>query len=64
MTPVLYSYEHLGLWCAMRHIVMFCEGERKCVDNRKTYIGKEAQIERYRGGETDVERGRQTEGRR
>ncbi len=26
VTPVLFSYQHLGLWCAMRHIVMFCEG--------------------------------------
>lgn len=26
--PVLFSYQHLGLWCAMRHIVMFCEGNR------------------------------------
>ncbi|CAN0272956.1 unnamed protein product, partial [Ectocarpus sp. 12 AP-2014] len=24
--PVLFSYQHLGLWCATRHIVMFCEG--------------------------------------
>ena len=24
--PVLFSYEHLGLWCAIRHIVMFAEG--------------------------------------
>lgn len=26
VAPVLFTYQHLGLWCAIRHIVMFCEG--------------------------------------
>ncbi|CAM9952259.1 unnamed protein product [Scytosiphon promiscuus] len=26
VAPVLFTYQHLGLWCAMRQIIMFCEG--------------------------------------
>lgn len=31
--PVLFSYQHLGLWCAMRHVVVFCEGMRPSGDS-------------------------------
>lgn len=27
VTPVLFTYQHLGLWCSVRHITMHCEGK-------------------------------------